>query len=272
MPLILVLLAIAFLVIVLYAHSYGDLQPLFRFPATILAAVAACYLWKRFARTSLFSYAVHAAALGFVWGFYWLFRDELLENRASSTWLPIVLYICMATATCFLALRICRRITPTQKWAAALLVLYPASVIGVTLATKNTEAKEAHGSFFASVVSKVQFNGIAPLNYEIFRYYTSKRTVSLPKTDLKLQSILLSVDNKKPNTALLEMIGKDGQVQYLAPRTVHFDESTFEIEASDNETIDGQLVIISNDGLPYDWDVFYLLPSAYQTLDDPSSE
>ena len=283
MPLIIVLLAIGFLVIFLYAHSYGDLQPLFRFPATILAAVAACYLWKRFARTSLLSYAVYAVALGFVWGLYWLFRDKILEKHVNSAWLPIVLYICMATVTCFLVLRICRRITSTRKWAATLLVLYPASMIALTPAVTENPVQDTFALHFGSVVAKIQFNGIAPLPYETFRYYTSTRTVSIsetvvignaPYTDLKLQSVYLHVNanRRKPDSAVLEVIRKDGHVQYLAPRTVHFDESTFEVENPDGETIDGQLVIISNDSQPYDWDVFYLLPSASQTLDDQSSE
>ena len=153
-------------------------------------------------------------------------------------------------------------------------------MIALTPAVTENPDQDTFAFHFGSVVAKIQFNGIAPLPYETYRYYTSTRTVSIseavvigntPYTDLKLQSVYLHVDanRRKPDSAVLEVIRKDGHVQYLAPRTVHFDGVPLE---SEGETIDGLLVIISNGSEPYDWDVFYLLPSASQTLDDPSSE
>ena len=82
-------LAIGFLIALLYVRSTSELQPLFLIPTFILAGAAACFLWKRVVRTSLFYYASRAGALCFIWTFYWLYRDELLVNRATSPWTPI---------------------------------------------------------------------------------------------------------------------------------------------------------------------------------------
>lgn len=89
-----------------------------------------------------------------------------------------------------------------------------------------------------------------------------------------------------PVSAVLEVIDKKGRTQHVVPPTVRFDgiplepeksnhRSTEQIEnsigdamESDRKLADGQLIIISNDGQPYDWDVFYLLPSASHTLDN----
>ena len=267
-------LATGFLVGLLYVRSTGELQPIFLISTVILAGTAACYLWKRVVRTSLFSYAAHVAALGFIWALYWLFRDELLVNPATSTWMPIALFVCMAFCTFFLSMRLCRRISSTRKWAATLLVLYPASMITLTPSITEKPDQDTYAFYFGSVVAKIQFNGIAPLPYETYRYYTSTRMVSISKavtigdtlyTDLKLQSVYLRVNAKrrKPESSLLEVIRKNGHVQYFAPRIVHFDGVPLE---SEGEIIDGQLVVISHDSHPYDWEVFYLLPSAYQTL------
>ena len=266
-------LATGFLVALLYVRSTGELQPLFLISTVILAGAAACYLWKLVARTSLFSYAAHAGALGFVWTLYWLFRDELPVNRATSAWTPIALFVCMAFCTFFLSMRLCRRIPSTHKWAAVLLALFPASMIALSPAVTQKPNQNTSVFHFGSVAAKIQFNGIAPLNFEIYRYYTSTRTVSIPKsvsiggtlyTDVKLQSVYLRVDaqRRKPDSAVLEVIRKDEHVQYLTPNSVHFDDSTFEIAAPENATVSGQLVINSNDSIPYDWDVFYLFPCA----------
>ena len=267
-------LATGFLVALLYVRSTGELQLPFLIPTVILPGGAAvCYLWKRHAQIPLSSYAVHAAALLFVWGLYWLYRNGFLENRVSSVWMAIALYACVAFCTFYLSMRLCRRIPSTRKWAAVLLALYPAGMIALTPAVTQKPNQDTSVFHFGSAVAKIQFNGIAPLNYEFYRYYTSTRTVSIPKavaiggthyTDVKLQTVYLRVDPKrrKPDSAVLEVIRNDEHAQYLTPSSVHFDDSTFEIDASENETISGQLVIISNDSRPYDWDVFYLFPCA----------
>ena len=125
-------LAIGFLIALLYVRSTSELQPLFLIPTFILAGAAACFLWKRVARTSLFYYASHAGALCFIWTLYWLYWDELLVNRATSPSTPIALYVCMAFATLFLTFRLCRRLPAPRKWAAVVLVLYPVCMIIVT--------------------------------------------------------------------------------------------------------------------------------------------
>lgn len=262
-------LAIGFLILLLYARNTTELQPLFLFPAIALAAVAVCYLWKRLVKAALLPYVLHAGTLGVSWALYLLYRNDLVGQMppAASPWSSILLYVCMAFLTFLLALRLCRRISSMRKWIAVFLILYPASVIAVTPTAKNTATQEPPVFHFGDVVTIIEFSGLAPLHYEIYRYHTSEHTVSLPKTNLKLQSIILTVKNKVPNTAILEVIRKDGQVQYPAPRTVFFDGVPFEAKG---ETIDGQLVIISNDSDPYDWHVFYLLPSASHTLDNRS--
>ena len=278
-----VFLAVAFLIMLVYARCAGELQPLFLILAALLGVCALCYLWKTVVETSLFSYGAHAIVLGVIWALYWFYRIYAMEKLLTPQWATIVFYICVAFFTLLLVGHLCRGIRPTRKWAAALLVLYPASMIALTPAVTENPDQDTFAFHFGSVVAKIQFNGIAPRPHETYRYYTSTRTVSIteavvigttPYTDLKLQSVYLHVDanRRKPDSAILEVIRKDGHVQYLVPRTVHFDESTFEVENPDGETIDGQLVIISNDSQPYDWDVFYLLPSASQTLDDQSGE
>ena len=173
---------------------------------------------------------------------------------------------------------------------------------------EDTAEQELPGFHFSSVVQKIDFKEIS-LPYETYRYHTSTRTVSIP--DLKLQSIFLSVDKARlnslvgsnrlsdddrgpielpmPVSAVLEVIDKAGYIRYAVPRTVQFDGTPLEseksneriakgdsapsaIEDSGRNFIDGQLVIISNGSEPYNWDVFYLLPSASQTLDDQSGE
>ena len=156
---------------------------------------------------------------------------------------------------------------------------------------------------FGSVVEQIKFDGIAlpHEDQEIYRYHTSRRTVQICEGmaiggtfyapgDLKIQSVYLRVNNtsRMPDTAFLEIIGKDGQARYAVPCTVQFDGAilgsikrpnrikqansvrddlpltewtTRAIEDSDRDFIDGQLIIISNGSQPYDWDVFYLLES-----------
>ena len=144
---------------------------------------------------------------------------------------------------------------------------------------------------FGFVVERIEFNGIASLPCEIYRYHAVKRIVSTD-ADLKIQSIYLrigtdlpchsacnAVEYPMPDSAVVEVIGKTGDVRYNLPRVVHFDATALVSEGangqieranedSDNGTIDGQLVIISNDSQPYDWDLFYVLPSASGALDD----
>lgn len=249
-------IAIIFLFALLYARSTGALQPLFLFPAIILAGAAVCYLWKIGIQTSLLSYAAHAGVLGLIWAFYLLYRADLVQTLppATANSVAIVLYICLAFSTLFLVWRLCRYIPSARKWGAALLALYPVSMIVVTLAVKDTETQQSHNSYFGAVVEKIEFRGIAPLPYEAYRYHALTRTVSIPP--LKLKSIFLRVANGTPDTALLEVIEKTGRVRYAMPRVVHFDAATLVSEPSD-DPIDGQLVITSNDSRPYDWDVFY---------------
>ena len=292
-------LAIAGLAAILYAYvqSAGELQLLFLNPAAILAGAAACYLWKTVVQTSLISYAAHASALGFVWALYLLYRGDLIEMLppASANWAPIVLYVCLAFSVLFLIRHLCRQVRPMHKWAAALLALYPASLIIVTLAVKDTTDQKSPGFHFGPVVEKINVKGIS-LPYQIYRYHASKRTVALPEVELK--SICLSVNNTQsteikgtdlveismPVSAVLEVIDKDGRVQHVVPPTVQFDGIPLEPERSnhrsteriansigspmesDRNPVDGQLIIISNDGPPYDWDVFYLLHSSSHAL------
>ena len=262
-------LAIGFLILLLYARHTTELQPLFLFPAIALAAVAVCYLWKRLVKAALLPYVLHAGTLGVSWALYLLYRNDLVGQMppAASPWSFILLYVCMAFLTFFLSLRLCRRIRLARKWIAVLLILYPVSMIAVSAEWRKPSTGERSVFHFGDVVTTVEFNAIALPPCEIFRYHAAQKTVSLPENDVKLQSIILSVENNVPNTALLEVIRKDVQVQYPAPRTVFFDGVPFEAKG---ETIDGQLVIISNDSDPYDWDVFYLLPSASHTLDNRS--
>lgn len=268
------ILASGFLVALLYARSTGELQLLFLIPTVILPGGAAvCYLWIRHVQIPLSSYAVHVAALLFVWGLYWLYRNGFLGNWVSSVWMAIALYASVAFCTFYFSMRLCRRVACTSKWAAVLLALFPASMIALSPAVTRKPNQGTSVFHFGSVAARIQFNGIAPLNFEIYRYYTSTRTVSIPKavsiggtlyTDVKLQSVYLRVDaqRRKPDSAVLEVIRKDEHVQYLTPNSVHFDDSTFEIAAPENATVSGQLVINSNDSIPYDWDVFYHFPCA----------
>ena len=294
-------LAIMGLIAILYAYAQGagELQPLFLIPATILAGVAACYLWKTAVQTSLVSYAAHAGALGFVWALYLIYRGDFVERlpSVSAKVAPIALYVCLAFSVLFLIRRLCRQVRPTRKWAAVLLALYPVSLIIVTLAIKDTTDQKSPGLRFGAVVEKINVKGIS-LPYQIYRYHASKRTVALP--ELELKSICLSVNNTQsseiertdlveismPVSAVLEVIDTDGRVQHVVPPTVQFDGIPLEPERlnhrltervvnsigdameSDRKLVDGQLIIISNDSQPCDWDVFYLLPSASHTLDN----
>ena len=269
-------LAIGFLIALLYVRSTSELQPLFLIPTVILAGAAACFLWKRVARTSLFCYASHAGALCFVWMVYWLYRDELLVNRATSPSTPIALYVCIAFFTLLCLSASAGALPAPRKWAAVALALYPVCMIIVTPPPTENPNQNPVAFQFGSVVAKIEFNSIASLPYETYRYYTSTRTVSISDpiaigstfyTNLKLQSVYLRVDAdlRKPNSAVIEVIGQDGQVRYASPRSVHFDSTSF---VPEGETIDGELVIISHDGNPYAWDVFYLLPSASHTPDN----
>ena len=280
-----------------YAEGAGELQPLFLIPTTILAGAAASYLWKTVVQTSLVSYAAHAGALGFVWAFYLIYREDFIERLSpvSAKVAPIVLYVCLAFSVLVLIRRLCRQVRPTLKWAAVLLALYPVFLIIITLAVKDTTNQKTPGFHFGAVVEKINVKGIS-LPYQIYRYHASKRTVALP--ELELKSICLSVNNTQSTeiertdlveismtvSAVLEVIDKDGRTQHVVPPTVQFDGIPLESGRSnhrltekiansigdatepDRNLVDGQLIIISNDSQPYDWDVFYLLPSASHTL------
>ena len=296
-------LAITGLIAILYAYAQGagELQPLFLIPATILAGATACYLWKTAVQTTLVSYAAHAGALGFVWALYLIYRGDFVERLPSvnAKVAPIVLYVCLAFSVLVLIRRLCRQVRPMRKWAAVLLALYPVSLIIITLAVKDTTDQKSPGFHFGAVVEKINVKGIS-LPYQIYRYHASKRTVSLP--ELELKSICLSVNDAQsteiertdlveismPVSAVLEVIDKDGRVKHVVPPTVQFDGIQLEPGRSnrrlteriansigdamdlDRNPVDGQLIIISNDSQPYDWDVFYLLPSASHTLDNRS--
>ena len=200
--------------------------------------------------------------------------------------------------------RLCRPCTRrARRWAAVLLALYPVSFILVSPAVTHTADRYVPIFHFGSVVEQIKFDGIAlpHEDQEIYRYHTSRRTVQICEGmaiggtfyapgDLKIQSVYLRVNNtsRMPDTAFLEIIGKDGQARYAVPCTVQFDGAilgsikrpnrikqansvrddlpltewtTRAIEDSDRDFIDGQLIIISNGSQPYDWDVFYLLES-----------
>lgn len=301
LPSIHVFLAIGFLVMLLYARSAARLQPLFVVPATIVGLYALCYLWKTVLETSRLSYVSHASALTIVWALYWLNREKLIQRLtpSSAEWVSIGVYFCLALFTLLLLQRLCRpSVGAARRWAAVLLALYPVSFIVVSPAVKHTADRHVPVLHFGSVVEQIKFDGIAlpHEDQEIYRYHTTRRAVPIPEgiaigdtlyapRDLKIHSIYLRVDKSRgfPNTAFLEVIGKDGQARYALPRTVEFDGAMLEsegssewrtkkqltdreggrdpMEDSDKDFIDGQLVIISNGRQPYDWDVFYLLES-----------
>ena len=142
-----------------------------------------------------------------------------------------------------------------------MLAIYPAALIVVTPAKPESENREKTVVRFDDVVEHIHIEGVS-LPYEAFRCHASTRTVAA--AGLTLQSVFVVVDyaSRNLNTAFLEVVEQDGQVRYASPRSVHIDGVPLE---SKGETMDGRLVIISNDSEPYDWGVFYLLPSASQT-------
>ena len=206
-----------------YAQSTGELQPLFLIPSAILAGVVACYLWKTVVQTSPVSYVAHAGALGFVWALYLLYSDDFIGRLppVSARIAPIALYVCLAFSVLFLIHRLCRHVRPARKWAAALLALYPVSLIIVTLAVKDTTEQKTPGFHFGMVVEKINVKGISP-PYQIYRYHASKRTVEL--SGLELKSVCLSVNDTRsteiertdlaeismPVSAVLEVVDQGG--------------------------------------------------------------
>lgn len=262
-PLIPLILAIVFLIAFLYARSAAELQPLFLFPAVILAGAAVCFLWKRATGTSLFTYACHASALGIVCALY-CYRHDLMPRLPSGVWESVDIYLCLAFFTLFLIRRLCRPLPPTRKWAAAMLAIYPAALIVVSPAKTESETQEKTVVRFSDVVERIHVEEVS-LPYDAFRCHASTRTVAA--AGLTIQSVYVVVyrASRNLNTAFLEVVEKDGQIRYAMPRSVHFDSATF---VSEGDAIDGELVIISHDGNPYAWDVFYLLPSSSQTPDN----
>lgn len=251
-PLIPFVLAVGFLIAFLYARSAGELQPLFLFPAAILAAAAACYLWKRFTGGSLLRYACHTSALAVVWVLY-SYRHVLMQRLPSSVWVSVGIYLCLAFFTLFLIRRLCQNLPTTRKWAAAMLTIYPATLIVVTPATPDFDPQAPAVFHFSDVVEQIHVEAVS-LPYEAYRCHAAARTVTA--SGLTIQSVYLSVapSSRNLNTVFLEVIEQDGQVRYAMPRVVHFDNIAF---VSEGVTIDGQLVINSHDSGPYDWDVFY---------------
>lgn len=239
--------ATSFLIAVLYAYvqSAGKLQPLFFFPTTILAGATICYLWKNFIRTPLLDFTFHAMAIGSIWTLY-------LLSPLASAWLHITSYICLAFLTLALVHHLGRRIHLPRKWGATLLVFYPTMII-VTLTTNDTQ--EPPDLQFGAVTEKINFETIS-IPHETYRYHTTKRTVPIPNG--KLKSIILSVENtnQTPISAILETMGTDGQIRYTRAHKIQFDGITLKNETN-HKTTDRELVIISNDSNPYNWDVFY---------------
>ena len=262
-PLIPLFLAVVFLIAFLYARGAAELQPLFLFPAIILAGGTACYLWKSVTGASLLHYACHTGALGVVYALY-SYRQVLMQRLPPAVWVSIGIYLCLAFFTLVLIWRLCRPLPPTRKWAAAMLAIYPAALIVVTPTVPESENRDPPVVRFSDVVEQIHIEGVS-LPYEAFRCHASTRTVTA--AGLTIQSVYLSVDplSRNLNTVFLEVVEPDGQVRYAVPRSVHFDSTSF---VPEGETIDGELVIISHDGNPYDWDVFYLLPSASHTPDN----
>ncbi len=187
-----------------------------------------------------------------------------MPRLAADVWVSVGIYLCLAFFTLFLIRRVCCPVLAPRKWAAAMLEIFPAALIVVTPAKPESENREKTVVRFDDVVERIHVEEVS-LPYEAFRCHASTRTVAA--AGLTLQSVIVVVDNasRNLNTAFLEVVEQDGQVRYASPRFVHFDSATF---VSEGESIDGELVIISHDGNPYEWDVFYLLPYSSQTPDN----
>ncbi len=246
---------ICFLAGLLYARSAGDLQPLFFYPAAILAGAVVCYLWKTVVQAPLLPYAVRASGLGFVCALYLICSGKFTETPLPviANAAPIALYACLTFFVLFLIHCLCRRVHSGRKWAATLLALYPASMVIATLAVEDTTGQESTRFRFGAVVEQINVKGISP-PFQTYRYHALTRTAEI--ADLTIQSVYLSIDSPTQtlNTAFLEVVEDDGTIRYAVPHAVHLDNATF---VSEGETVDAPLVIITHGKTPYHWDVFY---------------